>query len=78
MPDIYPVGSPEFIAECLAAFSTCEIPNLGGMYERVQAGEKLSAAQLKAMGYGYFDARNIAAFISHEHKGLYANALGWE
>lgn len=78
MPNIYPVGSTEFITECLAAFKERKIPNLGGMYERVQAGEKLSAAQLEAIGYDYFDARNIAAFVSHERKGMYVNPLYWE
>jgi len=72
------VRTPEFIAECLAGLKEHNIPDKGGLYEKVAAGQVLSEKQLIARGYNYFEARNIYNWLSHEHTGRYENALGWE
>jgi hypothetical protein len=69
------IRSPEFITKCLAGFRKFNIPNLSNMYQRVEAGELLTQADLKAMGYDYWNSRNIAAYISDE---CFDSALGWE
>jgi len=70
--------TPEFIAECLTGLKQHNIPNMGGLYEKVADGQVLSQKQLITRGYSQWDARNIHFWLTKEHKGMYKDPLAWE
>jgi hypothetical protein len=73
------VGSPEFRKQCVEDVKRIGYPNLGNMFEKYLTGSNFDSKELRLMGYDYWSARNIAAYLNHPHNdNYYSRSLGWE
>ena len=72
--------SLEFRRKCIYDIvETGWYKDLGNFLQRYYNGENFDTAKLRSLGYDYFQARNLAAYINHPHDDdYYSNALGWE
>lgn len=71
------VGSYEFRRESIEKIKQYRYKDKDNFFQRYLDGEDFNEEKLMAIGYDYFCARNIDAYINNQHNdNYYRHALG--